>query len=155
MFRKIHSKERETTILQELKNEFSPHVVVSDIRVKDFMDRHAKIIFCAMILIMVGSFILAFFILKPEESTQAKTFEKELNAIPQGLGGEFSALQNLSSRAVKISDLKAKVEQIISQEFISEEDSAYLEKAIEQLQYFHKHSEENEIGHDSESRTEK
>lgn len=155
MFRKIHSKERETTILQELKNEFSPYVAVADIRVKDFMDRHTKIIFCAMILMMVGSFIMAFFILQPEESTQTETFEKELNAIPQGLGGEFSALQNLSSRAVKISGLKAEVERIISQEFISKEDSAYLEKAIEQLQYFNKQSNQEKIKHDSESHTEK
>ncbi len=144
MFRKIPSKERDSTVFQELKKEFSPHVEAVDRSAKDLMDRHAKIIFCVMILLIVASFILSFFVLKPEEIAQSENFKKDLNAIPGGFGGEFSAFQNLSARAIEITDLKVEIERIISQESLSKEDSAYLEKAIEQLQYFNKQSKEDE-----------
>ncbi|MEB2774583.1 hypothetical protein SYJ56_04655 [Algoriphagus sp. D3-2-R+10] len=144
MFRKIPFKERNTTVFRELKKEFSPQVKAVDSLAKGILDRYSKVIFCAMILLIVTSFILTFFVLKPEERTQSENFEKELYGIPEGLGGEFSALQNLSSRAVKMAELKAEIDRIISQESISKGDSAYLEKAIEQLQYFNKQSKEDE-----------
>lgn len=144
MFRKTPSRERNTTVFQELKKEFSPHVAAVDIKANVFMNRHAKIIFCVMILLIVVSFILSFFILKPEEVARGENFKKDLNAIPEGFGGEFSAFQTLSSRAVKMTELKAEIDRIISQESISKEDSAYLEKAIEQLQYFNNQPKEDE-----------
>jgi hypothetical protein len=136
MLRKTHSSEKNTTVFQELKKEFSPYVEIANNKAKVFMDWHAKIIFCIMILLIVVSFILTFFVFKPGFSNQSENFKKELYAIPEGLGGEFSALQNLSSRAVIMVELKAEIERILSQQSISEEDSTYLEKAIEQLQYF-------------------
>lgn len=144
MFRKIPSKERNTNVFRELKKEFSPQVKAVDSLAKGILDRYSKVIFCAMILLIVASFILTFFVIKPEERTQSGIFEDELNAIPEGLGSEFSALQNLSSRAVKMAELKTEIERIISQESMSKEDSAYLEKAIEQLQYFNTKSKEDE-----------
>ena len=144
MFRKIHSKERDSNLFQELKNEFAPQLDSADTKIKSLMDRHAKIIFCIMILLIVVSFILTFFVLRTDLENQAEHFKKELNAIPEGIGGEFSALQNLSSKAVKIAELKAEIERIISQDSISKEDSTYLEKAIEQLQYFTNQSKDNE-----------
>lgn len=144
MFRKITSKVKDTSIFQELKKEFYPQVEAVDAKTKALMDRHAKLIFCGMILLIVVSFILTFFVLKPKQRNQDEIFKKELNAIPGGLGGEFSALQDLSSRAVKMAELKTEIERIISQESMSKEDSAYLEKAIEQLQYFNTKSKEDE-----------
>ncbi len=144
MFRKIHSKERNSTLFQELKNEFAPQLDSADSKVKSLMNRHAKIIFCAMILLIVVSFILTFFVLRTDSENQAEHFKKELNAIPEGIGGEFSALQNLSSKAVQLAELKAEIERIISQDSISKEDSTYLEKAIDQLQYFTNQSKDNE-----------
>lgn len=144
MFRKIPSKVKDTTLFRELKKEFSPQVEAVDSLAKGILDRYSKAIFCAMILLIVASFILTFFVLKPEERTQSENFENELNAIPEGIGGEFSALQNLSSRAVKMVELKTEIDRIISQESMSKEDSAYLEKAIEQLQYFNTKSKEDE-----------
>lgn len=144
MFRKIPSREKNTTVFQELKKEFSPHIEIADSKAKAFMDCHAKIIFCIMILLIVVSFILTFFVLKPGFSNQSENFKKELDAIPVGFIGEFSALQNISLRAGKMVELKAEIERILSQEPISEEDSIYLEKAIEQLQYFNNKSKEDE-----------
>ena len=144
MFRKIPSKERETTLFQEMKNELSPHLESVDSKMKSFLDRHAKIIFCSMILLIVASFILTFYVLKPESGTQAESFKKELKTLPDGMAGEFSALQDLTIRATRMTDLKAEIERIISQDSISKSDSIYLEKAIEQLQYFHNQAKENE-----------
>ena len=144
MFRKIPSSERNTTVFRELKKEFSPHVAAVDTKAKVFMDRHAKIIFCVMILLIVVSFILTFFVLKPEETNQTENLKEELIAFPEGFGGEFSALQDLSSRAMKMAELKTEIERIISKESISKEDSVFLEKAIEQLQYFNNKSKEDE-----------
>ena len=143
MFRKTHSKDRDTTIFQELKNEFSPHLAGVNGQLKGLMDRHAKIIFCVMLLLIVASFILTFFVLNPTSENQAENFKKELNAVPGGISGEFSALQNLTLRAAKMAELKSEIERIIAQDSILKTDSAYLEKAIEQLQYFNNHSNEN------------
>jgi hypothetical protein len=136
MFRKIPSKENNTSVFQELKKEFSPQVEIVDIKAKVFLERYAKIIFCIMILLIGVSFILTFFVINPGGNKQLESFETEVTAIPQGFGGEFSALQNLSLRTAKMVELKGEIERIIAQEFISAEDSTYLEKAIEQLQYF-------------------
>ena len=143
MFRKTPSKNRDTTIFQELKNELSPHVAGISGHFKALMDRHAKIVFCVMILLIVASFIFTFFVLKPKPENQAENFKKELKAIPGELSGEFSALQDLTLRAAKIAELQSEIERIIAQDSISKTDSAYLEKAIEQLQYFNNHFHEN------------
>jgi hypothetical protein len=143
MFRKTHSKDRDTTIFQELKNELSPHLPGVRGHLKALMDRHAKIIFCVMLLLIVSSFTLTFFVLKPTSENQAENFKKELNAVPGGISGEFSALQDLTLRAAKMAELKAEIDRIIAQDSISKTDSAYLEKAIEQLQYFNNHAHEN------------
>lgn len=155
MFRKTPFKPKNTNVFQELKKEFSPQVETLDSKTKGFMGRHAKIIFCVMILLIVVSFILTFFVLRPDSSDQSKVLKEDLNTIPEGVGDEFSVFQNLSSRAVKMIELKAEIERILSQESISKEDSTYLEKAIEQLQYFNSKPKEDEIEHDFESRTEK
>ena len=143
MLRKTLSRDRDTTIFQELKNELSPHVAGINVHLKALMDRHAKIIFCFMLLLIVTSFILTFFVLKPNPENQAENFKKELKDMPGELSGEFSALQDLTLRAAKMAELKAEIERIIAKDFISKTDSAYLEKAIEQLQYFNNHSHEN------------
>lgn len=155
MFRKTHFRERNTTVFQELKKEFSPYAEAIDTKAKVFMDRHAKIIFCVMVLFIVASFILTFFVLSPKSENQAENFKKELNSIPGGLSGEFSALQDLTIKAAEIAGLKAEIERIISQDSISKTDSAYLEKAIEQLQYFNNQSNEKEIEQERERQTEK
>lgn len=143
MFRKTPSKDRETTIFQELKNELYPHLAGVNGHLKGLMDRNAKVIFCVMLLLIVASFILTFFVLKPKPKNQAENFKKELKALPGELSGEFSALQDLTLRAAKMAELKSEIERIITQDSISKTDSAYLEKAIEQLQYFNNHSHEN------------
>lgn len=143
MFRKTPSKDRDTNLFQELKNELNPHLAGVNGQLKGLMDRHAQIIFCVMLLLIVASFILTFFVLKPKPENQAENFKKELKAIPEELSGEFSALQDLTLRAAKMAELKAEIERIIAQDSISKMDSAYLEKAIEQLQYFNNYSHEN------------
>ncbi|MBC6367591.1 hypothetical protein [Algoriphagus sp. AK58] len=143
MFRKTPSKNRETSIFQELKNELYPHLAGVNGHLKGLMDRYANIIFCGMLLLIVTSFILTFFVLKPDSENQANNFKKELKAIPRELSNEFSALQDLTLRAAKMAELKTEIERIITQDSISKTDSAYLEKAIEQLQYFNNHSNEN------------
>lgn len=143
MFRKTHSKDRDTTLFQELKNELSPHLAGVNGHLRALMDRHAKIIFCVMLLLIVVSFLLTFFVLKPNPENQAENFKKELKAIPGELSGEFSAMQDLTLRAAKMAELKAEIDRIIAQDSISKTDSAYLEKAIEQLQYFNNHAHEN------------
>lgn len=143
MFRKTPSKDRETTIFQELKNELYPHLAGVNGQLKGLMEGHAKIIFCVMLLLIVASFILTFFVLNPNPENQAENLKKELKAIPGELSGEFLALQDITLRAAKMAELKTEIERIISQDSISKTDSAYLEKAIEQLQYFNNHSHEN------------
>jgi lipopolysaccharide export LptBFGC system permease protein LptF len=143
MFRKTPSKDLETTIFQELRNELHPHLVGVNGHLKGLMDRHAKVIFCVMLLLIVASFILTFFVLKPDSENQAENFKKDLKAMPGELSGEFSALQDLTLRAAEMAELKSEIERIIAQDSISKTDSAYLEKAIEQLQYFNNHSNEN------------
>ncbi|OOG69481.1 hypothetical protein [Algoriphagus sp. A40] len=143
MFRKTPSKDRDTTLFQELKNELYPHLAGVNGQLKRLMDRHAKIIFCVLLLFIVASFILTFFVLKPNPENQAGNFKKELKAIPGELSDEFSALQDLTLRAAKMSELKSDIERIIAQDSISKTDSTYLEKASEQLKYFNNHSNEN------------
>ncbi len=136
MFRNIHSKEKSTTVLKEIQKEFAPHLKVADAKTKDLMNRHAKGIFVAMILLIVSSFILSFFVLKPKEVGKSELFRKELQGVSNGIYKEYSALKDLSKRTEKIAFLKSEIERILAKESISAQDSSYLEKAIEELQYF-------------------
>jgi hypothetical protein len=73
MFRKTPFKERDTTVIRELRNEFSTQAEAFESVAKTFMERHAKLIFCGMILLIVASFILSLFskaglAIKPKES---------------------------------------------------------------------------------------
>ncbi len=144
MFRKIPSKLKDTTVLREFKNEFSPQVKAFEGMTKAFLDRHAELIFCSMILVIVASFILTFFVMETTSGNHSESLKNEIKTIPEGFGEEFSAFQNLSSRAIKMSELKTEIERIIGKDSISKEDSAYLEKAIEQLQYFNNQPKEDE-----------
>lgn len=144
MFRKIPSKVKDTTVFREFKNEFSPQVKAFEGLAKAIMERHAKLIFCAMILLIVVSFVLTFFVIEPTSGNQSESLKIEIKTIPEGFGEELSAFQNLSSRAIKMAELKVEIERIIGQDSISKEDSAYLEKAIEQLQYFNNQPKEDE-----------
>ncbi|WP_339867085.1 hypothetical protein [uncultured Algoriphagus sp.] len=144
MFRKIPSKENNTNVFEELKNEFSPYVDAVGSKAKSVIERHSKIIFCVMILLILVSFILTFFVLRSDAENQSKAFKENLHAIPEGFVDEFSAFQNLSSRAAKMVELEAEIERILSKKSISKEDSIYLEKAIEQLQYFNNKSTDDE-----------
>ena len=143
MFRKTPSKDRDTTLFQEIKHELYPHLEGVNGQLKGLMDRHAKIIFCGMLLLIVASFIMTFFVLKPDSENQADKFKKELKSIPGELSNEFSAFQDLTLRAAKMAELKSEIERIIAQDSITKIDSVHLEKAIEQLQYFNNHSHEN------------
>ena len=134
----------DTTLFREMKYELAPHLESLAGKVRSAMERHVKIIFSAMILLIATSFILTFFVLKADPDGRDGNFKKELKAVPEGISGEFSALQDLTLRAVKMTELKAEIERIISQDSISKPDSIYLEKAIEQLQYFHHQSKQNE-----------
>ena len=144
MFRKIPSKVKDTTVFREFKNEFSPQVRAFEGMSKAFLDRHTKLIFCSMILVIVASFILTFFVMEPTSGNHSESLKNEIKTIPEGFGEELSAIQNLSSRAIEISELKTEIERIIGQDSISKEDSVYLEKAIEQLQYFNNQPNEDE-----------
>lgn len=144
MFRKIPSKVKYTTVFREFKNEFSPQVKAFEGMTKAFLDGHAKLIFCFMILVIVVSFFLTVFVINPNSEEQSERLKSEMKTIPEGFGEELSAFQNLSLRAIRISELKKEIERIIGQDSISKEDSAYLEKAIEQLQYFNNQPKEDE-----------
>ena len=144
MFRKIPSKVKDTTVFREFKNEFSPQVRAFEGMTKAFLDRNAKLIFCSMILVIVASFVLTFFVIETTSGNQSARLKSEMKTIPEGFGEELSAFQDLSSRAIKISELKTEIERIIGQDSTSKEDSVYLEKAIEQLQYFNNQPKEDE-----------
>lgn len=144
MFRKIPSEKKNTTVFEELKNEFSPQFESMNSKAKGFMEGHPKVIFSLMIITILVSFILSFFVLKPSKDQTEDSFKQELNSVSGSLSGEFSALQQLSIKAAKIAELKAEIERIISQKSISEIDSIYLEKAIEELQYFNDQSKQDE-----------
>lgn len=144
MFRKLPSSQKDTTVFEALKHEFAPQVGKAKPIAEAFIQRHTKAIFCAMILMIVASFVLTFFVLRTDPGERPDSFKQELGEVPKGLGGEFSAIQDLSSRAIKMAELKTEIERIIGQDSISKFDSAYLEKAIEQLQYFNPNSNEDE-----------
>jgi hypothetical protein len=138
MFQKTPFKEQKASVFQEFKKEFSHTFFKGEEFFSGFFQKYPKQIFIGMVVLMIFSSIIAllFTPANMDSDMSRKIFLNNANEVSQDVSGEISTILDLNHRLKRISQLKAEIERIISLEFISSQDSIFLEKAIEELEFF-------------------
>src|SRR5690554_5324699 len=99
-----------------------------------------KLVFISMVLLIILSGLASF--LRP--------FDKQFDQSPEGLevrfqegagttSTELGLLLDLGERAKRLYVLQGEIERLLSKDTLSQEDSLFLEKAFEELEYFENH----------------
>lgn len=145
MYRKIHSNDKERSVLKEIKKEFSGTFSKGEETAVHFLSSYPKQIFISMVVVIIISSILAFVFtpLKTNPINPEGLFYEDAEVIKNGVSGEISTILDLSDRAKRLSILKSDIERVIKQKEITEEDSIFLENAIHELEYFNNQNKSN------------
>jgi hypothetical protein len=136
MLRKTPSELKGRNVFKEIKNEFSPHFEQGEKRIKGFFDQHPRPIFIGMVVLIIGSFIISFFLIPEKSESPRALFNDTAKGIPTGVYNEFSAIKDLTERASRMNQLRSEIEILISKDTLKKDDSVLLEKAITELEFF-------------------
>lgn len=144
MSRKTPSSDKNTSFLKEIRNEFSGTFSKEEARVSTLLNSYPREILIAMVVLMVLSSLVTFVLnpLKNDRAHPEEFFNDAAKEIGQEVSGEISTLLDLGVRVKRISLLKAEVERIIQLEELSQGDSVFLEKAIQELEFFNNQNKE-------------
>src|SRR5690606_16856524 len=109
-------------------------------KANDVIVTNSKLVYISMVLLIILSGIASF--LGPVES-QFDQPENNLNeSINHGAGTtstELGLLLDLGGRAKRLYTLQGEIERLLSKETLSQEDSVFLDKALQELEYFENH----------------
>lgn len=132
MFQKIRSNiDPDATVAKELRKEFGKYFDKAEEKSNGFLLAYSKQIFITMLVLIVISAIVSFLILAPERQKKKKLdFFKETMNMTNNISDGMGEIIELGTKANDIYFLKKQVEQIISKEKLTKEDSVFLEKAI-------------------------
>lgn len=138
MSRKTPSSDKDSSVFQEIRNEFSGTFSREEARVSTLLNSYPREIFIAMVVLMVLSSLLAFVLIpvKNDPAHPEGFFHDAAKEIGKEVSGEISTLLDLGERVKRISLLKAEVESILQLEELNHVDSVFLEQAIQELEFF-------------------
>lgn len=132
MFKKIRSNiDPDVTVTRELRKEFGKYFDMAKVKVKGFLETYPKQIFIAMLVMIIISAIICFLILTPErQKKKIPGFLNQTTSMTSNVTDGMGEIVELGARVNDIYKLKRQVEQIISKDRLTKEDSVFLEKAI-------------------------
>lgn len=125
--------------LKDLKGsqgEFSGLFQKSGYLIKEY----PKLVFVSMVLLIILSGLVSF--LGPLNNQFDQSSEDMEERFREGAGTtstELGLLLDLGGRAKRLYVLQGEIERLLSKDTLSQEDSLFLEKAFEELEYFENH----------------
>ena len=99
-----------------------------------------KLVFASMVLLIILSGLAS--LLGPLDNQFDQSPEDLEERFQEGTGTtstELGLLLDLGGRAKRLYALQGEIERLLSKETLSQEDSLFLEKALEELEYFENH----------------
>jgi len=137
MFKKISSNiDPEATVLKEFRKEFAVYFDKAGEGRNLLLNSYPKEIFAGMVISLIISCIVCFFIYTPSERQKDKMpdmYKGTANVTDRVTGG-IGEIVNLSSKISDLNILKRKVEAVLMKPSLTHSDTIFLESAIHQLE---------------------
>lgn len=122
--------------LKKSQEEFSSLFQKAGYLIKEY----PKLVFVSMVLLIILSGLGSF--LRPLDKQFDQSPEDLEERFQEGTGTtstELGLLLDLGGRAKRLHAFQGEIERLLSKDTLSQEDSLFLEKALEELEYFENH----------------
>ena len=126
--------------LKESQGEFSGLFQKAGRKAGYLIKEYPKLVFVSMVLLIILSGLAS--LLWPLDKQFDQSSEDLEERFQEGAGTtstELGLLLDLGGRAKQLYVLQGEIERLLSKETLSQEDSLFLEKALEELEYFENH----------------
>jgi hypothetical protein len=122
--------------LKESQGEFSGLFQKAGYLIKEY----PKLVFISMVLLIILSGLASFLGLLDNQFDQSpEDLEERFQEGKGTTSTELGLLLDLGGRAKRLYVLQGEIERLLSKDTLSQEDSLFLEKAFEELEYFDNH----------------
>lgn len=128
--------------LKESQGEFPGLVQKAGKKAGHLIQEYPKLVFVSMVLLIILSGLAS--LLQPLDNQFDQSSEDMEERFPEGAGTtstELGLLLDLGGRAKRLYALQGEIERLLSKDTLSQEDSLFLEKAFEELEYFENHKQ--------------
>src|SRR5690554_2879511 len=135
MSQKTHSEHLKD--LMESQGEFPGLFQKAGKKAGHLIKEYPKLVFVSMVLLIILSGLAS--LLRPLDNQFDQSPEDVEERFQEGAGTtstELGLLLDLGGRAKRLYTLQGEIERLLSKETLSQEDSLFLEKALEELEYF-------------------
>lgn len=137
MFKKLSSNiDPEATVLKEFRKEFATYFDKVEEGRNQLLHSYPKEIYTGMLIALIISCIVCFFIYTPSERQKDKMpdmYKKTANVTDRVTGG-IGEIVDLTSKISDLNILKKKVEAVLMKPSLTHADTIFLESAIQQLE---------------------
>lgn len=126
--------------LKESQEEFSALFQKAGNKAGYLIKEYPKLVFVSMVLLIILSGLAS--LLQPLDNQFDQSPEDLEESIHEGSGttsNELELLLDLGGRAKRLYALQGEIERLLSKDTLGQEDSLFLEKALEELEYFENH----------------
>ncbi|KRT17734.1 hypothetical protein ASU31_00095 [Pedobacter ginsenosidimutans] len=116
---------KKVTVLSELRSEFAGLIARMQKVVAAFTTKHPKLIFCAMVALMLCSFLLCFTLLRMKSESVPKKL-KVFSKIEGNLGEIGTTARKLKS----ILEVRSALEVLLAKDSLTKKDSLLMEQLL-------------------------
>src|SRR5690606_34110347 len=128
-------------LVKEIQAEFSHLFEKVGKKAGYLIKANPRLVFISMVILIVLSGVASFFLLPLESHFDQREDELKVRFKDgaDATSTELGLLLDLGGRAKRLYALQREIERLLSKDTLSQEDSLFLEKAFEELEYFENH----------------
>lgn len=130
MFRKTHSSPDQRSLIEELRKELGPYFEKAEQVISGLLKRYPKQFFIAMIVLIIGSGILSFTVMR-HGSKSASTYA---SGISSNTTSGLATILKTGSALSEVLSLQNQINSILKKDTLSSSDTLSLQNAFKRLE---------------------
>ncbi len=130
MFRKTHSRPDQRSLIEELRKELGPYFEKAEQVISGLLKRYPKQFFIAMIVLIIGSGILSFTVMR-HGSKSASTYA---SGISSNTTSGLATILKTGSALSEVLSLQNQINSILKKDTLSSLDTLSLKNAFKRLE---------------------